>query len=603
MSASIPRPEYPRPQLQRERWQCLNGTWDFAFDDAGSLGADQVLAMPALDGTIVVPFAYQSSLSGIGERVVHPVVWYRRHFAVPADWGGRALLHFGAVDYHAEFWLNGRRLGDHTGGYTPVMFEIEPAAGENTLVVRCEDLPSDEQPFGKQDREGHLPYRFAATTGIWQTVWLEPAGECRFAGCRIEPQLAAPGFRLSPRVTGAAAGEAGLRVRVRVLFAGREVGGAEMAADAVRELVRVRESHPWSDDKPDLYDLDLELVRGGRTVDRARSYAGLREITIEGRSILLNGRPLYQRQVLDQGYWPDGVYTAATDEALRADVEWTRRLGFNGSRKHQKIEDPRWLYWCDRLGLLVWHEMPAFGVDTPLSRQRLRREWSEAVARDLNHPSIVAWVPFNESMGIRDVAANPGTQEFVAAVVADTRALDTTRPVVDNSGWEHVDTDIADSHNYDPAGVVFLDSWRRFHAGSGPEKGTSVRSWNGSYAGREWYGPQYPRRLFVPGREYAGQPITISEWGGFFLRGRGEVALILEKRRGVEKDETAFLVRYEDMVQAFDSLPDLAGDCWTQLTDIDDEPNGLLTEDRKPKIDTERIAAANLRRYAAARRT
>ena len=466
--------------------------------------------------------------------------------------------------------------------------------GENVLVVRCEDLPSDEQPFGKQDREGHQPYRFAATTGIWQTVWIEPVAASFLEACRIEPDLAGPGFRLTPQVNGPSVG---LRLGVRVLFEGREVGRAEMAAEAVRDLVRVSEAHPWSDERPDLYDLELELRHGEGVIDRVRSYAGLREIRIDGRRILLNGEPVYQRQVLDQGYWPDGVYTAATDEALRADVELTKRMGFNGVRKHQKVEDPRWLYWCDRLGLLVWHEMAAYGIDTQASRRRLRLEWQQAVRRDLNHPSIVAWVPFNESMGIRDLSSSRDTQEFVAAVVADTRSLDRTRPVVDNSGWEHVDTDIADSHNYDPAGSVFAESWRRFHEGPGPERGAFVRSWSGSYAGREWYGPQYPRRLFVPGREYAGQPITISEWGGFFLKGKGEVAPILEKRRGVEPDEETFLARYADMIAAFDAAADLAGDCWTQLTDIEDEPNGLLTEDRRPKVDLDRIAAINRRRW------
>lgn len=596
MSIRTPRPEYPRPQFERQRWLCLNGTWDFALGDA----SDKAGGAPrrAFDRTIIVPFAYQSRLSGIGDRAVHPVVWYRRVFSVPHEWElSRLLLHFGAVDYSSEFWLNGERLGSHEGGYTPVSFDVTHTAkaGENELVVRCEDLPSDEQPFGKQDRESHQPYRFAATTGIWQTVWLEPVADSHLESCRIEPDLSAPGFRLTPQVIGPSVG---LHLRVRVLFEGREVGHAELAPEAVRDLVRVRESHPWSDERPDLYDLELVLRHGERELDRVRAYAGLREIRIDGRRILLNGAPVYQRQVLDQGYWLDGVYTAPSDEALRADVELTKRMGFNGVRKHQKVEDPRWLYWCDRLGLLVWHEMAAFGIDTPLSRQRLRREWQEAVRRDLNHPSIVAWVPFNESMGIRDLAVHRDTQEFVAAVVADTRALDhRSRPVVDNSGWEHVDTDIADSHNYDPAGSVFAESWRRFHEGPGPERGAFVRSWSGSYGGREWYGPQYPRRLFVPGREYTGQPIAISEWGGFFLEGKGAVAPILRKRRGVEADERAFLARYEDMIAAFDATPDLAGDCWTQLTDIEDEPNGLLTEDRKPKVDLDRVAAINRRRW------
>ncbi len=222
---------------------------------------------------------------------------------------------------------------------------------------------------------------------------------------------------------------------------------------------------------------------------------------------------------------------------------------------------------------------------------------SELIARDLNHPCIVAWVPFNESFGIRDIDSNTSAQNFVAGVVSDTRALDTSRPVVDNSGWSHVETDIADSHNYDPAGAVFLESWRKFHEGNGPERGTVVRSWNGNFGGREWYGDIYPRRLFVPGREYSGQPILISEWGGFFLAGADEVAPILEKRRGVEPDEEAFLARYSDMIAAFDSLPDLMGDCWTQLTDIEDEPNGLLTEDRRPKVNVERIHRINHARF------
>ncbi len=595
MSPAMPRPEYPRPQFERAAWLCLNGPWEAAFDDAGAGLPDPARA--SFDRTIIVPFAYQSRLSGIGDRAVHPVVWYRRVFSLPGEWkGSRLLLHFGAADYHADAWLNGRHLGSHDGGFTPFAFEVTRSArpGENVLVVRCEDLPSDEQPFGKQDRESHQAYRFAATTGIWQTVWLEPVADAYLQSCRIEPDLRGPGFRLTPQVDGETPG---LRLEVRILFRGRETGRAELDPQGVRDLVRLTESHPWSDAQPDLYDLELSLRRGGREIDRVRSYAGLREVSVEGRRVLLNGEPVYQRQVLDQGYWPDGVYTAATDEALRADVEWTKRLGFNGVRKHQKIEDPRWLSWCDRLGLLVWHEMPAFGIDTPLSRERLRGEWREAVRRDLNHPSIVAWVPFNESMGIRDLPTSRSTQDFVAAVVADTRALDRTRPVVDNSGWEHVDTDIADSHHYDPAGSIFLESWRRFHEGSGPERGTFLRSWDGSHRGREWYGPQYPRRLFVPGREYAGQPIAISEWGGFFLKGKGEVAPILRKRRGVEADAEAFFARYEDMIVAFDSLPDLAGDCWTQLTDIEDEPNGLLTEDRTPKVDAGRIAAINRRRW------
>lgn len=606
MTEEDPRSEYPRPQFQRKRWDCLNGPWEFAFDDSAatsSAAGDPAVAAPdwseklSHTGRIIVPFPYQSELSGIGDRAVHPVVWYRRHFKVAASWKNhRVLLHFGAVDFQSDYWLNGRHIGSHEGGYTPVFFDLSDAlaTGDNVLTVRCVDLPSDEQPCGKQDRQTHQPYRFAATTGIWQTVWLEPVAEDYLESCRIVPDFAAGRFRLTPHVTG---NQQGLRLIARATFAGREVGELATQAGAHDEPLQLSELYPWSPDHPHLYDIELSLYRGDDLLDTVKAYAGLRDLAIDGRRILLNGEPIYQRQVLDQGYWPDGIYTGPTDSAIQKDVEWTRRLGFNGARKHQKIEDPRWLYWCDRLGLLVWEEMPAFNADTPLSRERLRREWREVIVRDLNHPSVVAWVPFNESFGIRGIDTNTSAQDFVAAVVSDTRALDPTRPVVDNSGWSHVDTDIADSHNYDPAGAVFLDSWRRFHEGDGPERGNVMRSWDGYYGGREWYGAIYPRRLFVPGRDYSGQPILISEWGGFFLAGAGEVAPILHKRRGVEPDEEAFLARYSDMIAAFDSLPDLMGDCWTQLTDIEDEPNGLLTEDRRPKVDVERIHAINHGRF------
>ncbi|HUV09094.1 MAG TPA: glycoside hydrolase family 2 TIM barrel-domain containing protein, partial [Spirochaetia bacterium] len=480
--------------------------------------------------------------------------------------------------------------------YTPASFDITDSltAGENVVVVRCEDLPGDEQPCGKQDRGAHQPYCFAATSGIWQPVWLEPVGEVYLESCRISADAAGGAFRLTPHVSG---NQQGLRLTVRAIFAGRPVGELTIPADGRDEPLALTERHLWSPKRPDLYDIEMNLSRGDDLVDSVRAYTGLRDLAIDGRRILLNGKPIYQRQVLDQGYWPDGIYTAPTDTAIRADVEWTRRLGFNGVRKHQKIEDPRWLYWCDRLGLLVWEEMPAFNEDTPRSRERLCREWHAVIARDINHPCVVAWVPFNESFGIRDIDTNPSAQDFVVSVVQDTRALDTTRPVVDNSGWSHVDTDIADTHNYDPAGSVFLESWRKFHTGEDPGRRTSIRSWNGSYGGREWYGAIYPRQLFVPGRKYSGQPIMVSEWGGFFLRGLGQVAPILERRRGIEPNEEAFLARYGDMITAFDALPDLMGDCWTQLTDIEDEPNGLLSEARQPKVNVERIRRINCRRF------
>jgi hypothetical protein len=612
-----PRAAYPRPQLRRPAWRCLNGVWDFAFDDAAPLlrRAAAPAAPPggAWQRKIAVPFPYQSVLSGIGEREIHPVLWYRRRFTVPAAWRRRRLrLHFGAVDYRADVWLNGRRLdggpggpggpdgGAHEGGYTPFAFDVGAVVrrGENELVVRAEDPPDGDQPCGKQDRSVHRPYRFVATSGIWQSVWLEPVGDAPdgayLRGCRIVPDPDLGGFRLTPDVAGDAAG---LRFTAAADYAGAPQGAVEAAPDAVAAPLPLRQCHLWSPDAPRLYDLTLRLLRGDAVVDEVTAYAGLRQVTVQGREIRLNGEPLYQRLVLDQGYWPDGLYTAPDDAALRADVAWAKRLGFNGARKHQKVEDPRWLYWCDRLGLLVWTEMAAFWEDTALSRERLRREWQEVVRRDVNHPCVVAWVPFNESMGLRDLDTDGGAQAYVAAVVADTRAIDATRPVVDNSGWSHVDTDIADSHHYEPEAGLFLGAWEAFHRPGAPEHHRLLRSWNGQHEGRTWYGPGYRRPFFAGDRAYRGQPIVVSEWGGFFLDGADPaatpVAPVLAQRRGVAPDGAAFLARYASMIAAFDSLPDLAGDCWTQLTDIEDEPNGLLTEDRTPKLDPERVRALN----------
>ncbi|HET7769025.1 MAG TPA: beta galactosidase jelly roll domain-containing protein, partial [Chloroflexota bacterium] len=357
VAPSIPRPEYPRPQFRRAEWLCLNGTWRFAFDDAG-VGLRErwhdpdASFAPTAPGPheIVVPFPYQAPLSGIGDRSVHPVVWYRRSLSLPAAWRGRRiLLHFGAADFRADVWLNGHHLGSHEGGYTPFAFDVTQLLstphGEHTLVVRCEDQPSDEQPRGKQDALEHRAYWFAATTGLWQTVWLEPVGSTAdglyLAGCRIVPDLTSGGFLLRPEVSnaGGGPGPSGLMLRAEATFQGRTVGSVEIPVAQGAALLPLQEQRLWSPDGPHLYDLRLRLTDpAGAMLDEVDAYAGLREIRIRGREILLNGAPIYQRQVLDQGYWPDGLYTAPSDDALRADVEWTRRLGFNGARKHQKVE-------------------------------------------------------------------------------------------------------------------------------------------------------------------------------------------------------------------------------------------------------------------------
>src|SRR5215211_7608253 len=449
----VPRPEYPRPQFVRSIWFNLNGEWEFAFDDA-----DEGLSQGWQDGRplplrINVPFGYQTELSGINDKSIHEVVWYARSFELPDEFYKRdLLLNFGAVDYSCTVWVNGQEVGHNRGGHVPFQFDIAPylKSGLNRLTLRVEDRQDPEQPRGKQSFTG-LPegIDYYCTTGIWQTVWLEPVPPIRIEELRVITHAKRNLFELTVFLH---APSSAWRIEVEVLEEGKRVAFAEdqTAVATGRLAITIPYAKLWSPESPHLYDLQVRLYDGKNLLDEVGSYIGLRGIELRDGKILINGKSTYLKMVLDQGFWPEGYLTAPSDEALQTDIGWIKMFGFNGVRKHQKIEDPRWLYWCDRLGLLVWTEMAAFWEDTALSRERLRREWQEVVRRDVNHPCVVAWVPFNESMGLRDLDTDGGAQAYVAAVVADTRAIDATRPVVDNSGWSHVDTDIADSHHYEP---------------------------------------------------------------------------------------------------------------------------------------------------------
>jgi hypothetical protein len=575
---------YPRPQLARRAWTPLNGQWEFALD------ADAVWSHPqqvAWRDAITVPFAPETPASGIHQTGFFRASWYRRRIVHPApEPGYRVHLHFGAVDYAATVWIDGHRAAHHEGGYTPFTIDLTDFLGgaAPSIVVRVEDDPHDlTQPRGKQDwlREPHSIW-YPRTSGIWQTVWLETVHSSHIGRLRWTPNLERWELGLELHVDGPIRDDLRLDVRLHVgtmLLA--DDSYAVIGGDVARRIALsdpgiddYRNELLWSPRSPTLIDAVLTLrERQGKILDEVRSYTALRSVALQAQTILLNGRPEYLRMVLDQGYWPDTGMTAPSDAALRRDVVLAKQMGFNGVRKHQKIEDPRYLYWADRLGLLVWEEMPSAYRFTSETVQRLTREWLDAVRRDSSHPCIVAWVPFNESWGVPDLPDIAAQRHFVQGLYCLTRTLDPTRPVIGNDGWESVATDIVGIHDYedDPARLA-----RRYEA----EEVIPHLFKRERPAGR---------LLTLDGVEHQGQPIMLSEFGGIAFDAKGS-----DDGWGYSRAETAdvFIERYRALLAVVGSLSMLAGFCYTQFSDTYQEKNGLLDADRTPKVPLEEIRAA-----------
>ena len=590
---TVPRPEYPRPQLRRQDWTNLNGEWSFAFDDpdAGFANGWQNTDVATLrsndspfDRKITVPFCYQSKLSSIGDTAFHDIVWYARTFESPSLCDERLLLHFGAVDYRAAVWVNGTQVATHEGGHTPFSADVTHAlagdAGDNILVVRAEDPSRDVTiPRGKQYwKERSEGIFYTRTTGIWQTVWLEPVNRSRIDSIRLTPDVDAASIEVAISIEGT---EPEMSLRATVEFDGDQVledifsvrsSLVERTLPLLRRGDAPDTSHLadwpgpalWSPEHPNLYDLQLELLDpDDEVLDRVDSYFGMRKIEAKDGKVLLNDRPLYQRLVLDQGYFPQGILTAPTDEDLCRDVELAKEMGFNGARKHQKVEDPRWLFWADTLGFLVWGEMANAYQYSPAYVRRLTAEWQEAVIRDYNHPCIVAWIPMNESWGVPNLASDRSQTEHLLALYHLTRSLDPTRSVVSNDGWEHAITDLCTIHDYRDAEALAK-----------------------SYATHESAVAAEPadRPVYVPGYAYRGEPILITEFGGIAYSGDEEGWGYSTVAGGDE-----FLERYEALIAALLRCQPVQGFCYTQLTDVEQEVNGLLAYDRKPKANLDRI--------------
>ncbi|HWC22515.1 MAG TPA: glycoside hydrolase family 2 TIM barrel-domain containing protein [Flexivirga sp.] len=586
---ACPRPEYPRPSFRRSEWRNLNGEWGFEIDQ-GDSGLERGLLTTALRDRITVPFAPESELSGIGNTDFLEAVWYRRDIQVPEDWRGMdLLLHVGAADYDTTVWVDQFERGRHRGGFTSFTVQLGSAdefiAVPRQVTIRCRDSHRDPQPRGKQTRDfAGWAAHYGRTTGIWQTVWLEPVPKARFERPRITPDVGASVFHLELPMRGRTAG---MRVVAELLTDGEVVDRVERSAGSdfttmLDLTVPEAQRRLWSPQDPHLYDVRLQLIAAdGTPVDDVESYAGLRSVAIDGPAVLLNGEPVFQRLVLDQGYYPDSLMTAPSDEALIEDIELSMAAGFNGARLHQKVFEERFLFHADRLGYLVWGEFGDWGCREPgpatADNQRpdaaYITQWIEAVQRDYSHPSIVGWCPLNETYQNRHDRIT-ALDDVTRGMFLATKLADRTRPVIDASGYAHrVDeTDIYDSHLYeqDPA---------KFAALMAPlAEGAPY-----SNEGGQWSVP------------YGGQPYFCSEFGGIWWNPNAREGDASWGYGQAVRSEEEVYERFTGLVDALLDDPLMFGYCYTQLTDVFQEQNGIYFFDRSAKLDVARIAAAQRR--------
>jgi len=601
----LPRPEYPRPQLTRPApsWRNLNGTWEFEIDQ-GDTGLERgLLQSERLQGQILVPFAPEAEASGVHNTDFLEAVWYARWVDIPLEWRGRrVMLHFGAVDYDATQWVDGQEVRRHRGGFSSFSVELTDVAAPGTrvrLVVRARDSRHGLQPRGKQATwyDNSEAY-YTRTTGIWQTVWLEAVPQTYIRRITVTPHFALSQFTVETILD---ANTSGYTLQVELRDADGVVTTAGAPADldltptanlsVPRERVR-----PWSPQDPHLYDLTVTLLdEHGHVVDTVDSYCGLRSVAIDGRRVLVNGEPVFQRLVLDQGYWPDTLMTAPSDEALVRDIQLGLAAGFNGARLHQKVFEERYLYHADRLGYLVWAEFGDWGVrgqgvpgHTQQPTAAFVAQWLEVLERDVNHPAIIGWCPLNETDQVLHDRITV-LDDVTAAMFLATKLADPTRPVIDASGYSHrvLTTDVYDAHNYEQQPATFAQQVGGLADGN----------------------PYVNRSQHTPGATisspYRGQPYFVSEFGGVWWdpEAAAKQAGDTEQNDPYEswgygqkvRDEEEFHSRFEGLTGVLLDDPEMFGYCYTQLTDVMQEKNGIYRFDRGAKLDVERIRKAQQR--------
>ena len=566
---------YPDPSFMRNEWIDLDGEWEFAFDDEDRGLREKWFTRP-LPLKIVVPFAYQSEKSGIGDRSIHSVIWYRREIEIPSFRGREVLLSFNGVDYRASVFVNGMMAGVHEGGYTPFQIPVSSylRAGKNTVALRVEDYHDNAQPRGKQiwTEKNHGCW-YTASSGIWKDVWLQITGRDYIESCRIIPDLNGRMAHFEIDYPNTFSGKGRLSLELR--YNGEHVNTVTTETERYRQYVdmhitqphSVDDVHTWSPEHPNLYDVVLSLYdENDRLSDTVTTYFGMRDISIRNGQILLNNRPVYQKLVLDQGYWEESLLTPPDKESLKEDLEAAMAMGFNGVRKHQKIEDPWFYYYADRLGMMVWAELPSpycFSTDEIVFVQR---DMTESVKHLYNHPSVITWVPFNESWGIRDVLHDRREQEFVKGIYHILKALDPVRLVSANDGWEQPVHDFFAIHDYD------------IH-----DRESYDRTWSDLKKLMETRCSK--RQILADCDSYDGAPVILTEFGGVALE--EQLTGSAWGYRGPAHDREEYIRRLTTLMDVIYSDQRLSGFCYTQLTDVQQEVNGLLKPDRTPKCGAE----------------
>ncbi len=575
-------PNYPRPQLVRDNFILLDGEWDFCFDDDHIGECNGYRLGFEAEHRINVPFTYETEASGINIQKVHDCVWYSKNVCIEKNDDKKIILNFEGSDYETKVFVNGSMVGSHKGGYSRFSFDITDYAvnGENLIVVCVRDSLDKAQPRGKQRWiKKSFACFYVQTTGIWKSVWLEYVPEVYVKSLKITPDLK----NSSVIIEGTLNREFDCQVSAEIEF-GNDFISAESISLAGNKRFSLTlgvscEKYPlwgvmlWSPDEPNLYDLNLKLLdEESGVIDEIKSYFGMREISISGQNILLNGVPLYQKLILDQGYWRESHLTPPSEGALIDDIAKIQSLGYNGVRKHMKIEDEKFLFWADVNGLLVWSEFPATYIFCDDAVSNFTEEWMSAVRQNYSHPSIITWTPFNESWGVSKIKTDKKQQDFTRAVYYLTKAYDSTRPVICNDGWEHTVSDIITLHDYEENAKAFTERYSSL-----PSLLENKKAFNKTTF------------AMADGFEYKNQPIIISEFGGIAVSGKGEGWGYGNKVEG----ENDFLERFKSITDAIKSIENCSGYCYTQVSDVQQEVNGLLDENHEYKFSPEKIKEIN----------
>ncbi len=577
--------DYPRPQFVRKEWQNLNGEWNFVFDDNDEGEINRYFNNFPINKKINVPFTYETKLSGIEDESIHYIVWYNRKINLSKEQlqNKKMILNFEGSDYKTKIWINGNYVGENIGAYSRFSFDIEKyiVEGENDITVKVEDSLSKDQPRGKQRyKKESWKCWYIQTTGIWKTVWIEWVSKKYLKTVKNTPKIDKLQLEIETNLLEEDFEKQKYYIETVISFNGQVLNKTKELLNTNYQKVEMNilqeglehTLQQWSSNQPNLYEINYKLYCEDKVIDTVYSYFGIREIEIRGHKIYLNGEQLYLKLILDQGYWKESHLTPPNEESLIKDIEGVIAFGYNGIRKHQKVEDERFLYWCDVKGILVWSEMANCYNFDDNSLENFTNEWINVVKQNCNHPSIMTWVPINESWGIPEISICEKEQNFATALYYLTKAIDNTRPVISNDGWEHTISDIITIHDYKQDYELLYQEY----TDNDMKVLNNLKEYNGKH------------RLFANGYKYEGQPVVMSEYGG--------IAINSEEGWGYGKqvkDEKEFVERFANLTKAIKGIPYISGYCYTQLTDVQQEINGLMDEKRNYKINPNIIENIN----------